>query len=214
MSYRAYLFDLDGTLVDTAPDLMRALNHALAAAGIAPVDEALTRHWVGHGVRAMLRAAFEHHGVSLPDPRLDELEAACVAYYGSHIADHSKPYPGVVRTLEELSKAAPLAVVTNKPTPLSEELLDALAMRSFFQRVVGRGSAMKPKPDAAPALHACEELGVSPTEALFVGDSQPDVDCARAAGCAVVVVRYGYSHGTPPECLGADRVIDSFSDLL
>lgn len=214
MSYRAYLFDLDGTLVDTAPDLMRALNHALAEAGMAPVDEALTRHWVGHGVRAMLKAAFEHHGVCLPESRLDALEAACVGYYGSHIADHSKPYPGVVRSLEELSAAAPLAVVTNKPTGLSEELLDALALRSFFKLVVGRGSAPKPKPDAAPALLACERLGVSPADALFVGDSQPDVDCARAAGCDVVVVRHGYSHGTPPQCLGADRVIESMRDLL
>lgn len=214
MSRQAYLFDLDGTLVDTAPDLMRALNHALAGAGVAPADEALTRHWVGHGVRAMLGAAFEHHGVALPASRLDELEAGCVAYYSSHIADHSKPYPGVVRTLAELSKSAPLAVVTNKPTRLSEELLDALDMRCFFRLVVGRGSTAKPKPDAAPALHACEGLAVSPADALFVGDSDVDVRCARAAGCGVVVVRHGYSHGTPPECLGADRVVDSFLDLL
>ena len=211
---QGYLFDLDGTLVDTAPDLMRALNHALATVDLPPVDEALTRHWVGHGVRAMLQAAFAHHAQDLAPERVDVLEASCVGYYGAHVADHSRPYPHVMETLAVLAERAPLAVVTNKPTALSESLLEALDMARFFRVVVGRGTTAKPKPDAAPVLHACESLGVDPASALFVGDSETDVACARAAGCAVAIYRHGYNHGIAPEALGADRVIDSFADLV
>lgn len=211
---QGYLFDLDGTLVDTAPDLMRALNHALATVDLPPVDEALTRHWVGHGVRAMLQAAFAHHAQDLAPERVDALEACCVGYYGAHVADYSRPYPHVMETLAVLAERAPLAVVTNKPTALSESLLEALDMTRFFGVIVGRGTTAKPKPDAAPALHACESLGVDPAAALFVGDSETDVACARAAGCAVAIYRHGYNHGIAPEALGADRVIDSFADLV
>ena len=87
-------------------------------------------------------------------------------------------------------------------------------MGRFFRAIIGRGTAAKPKPDAAPALLACESLGVEPAAALFVGDSDTDVACARAAGCPVVVYRHGYNHGIDPERLGADRVIDSFADLV
>ena len=213
MSYRGYLFDLDGTLVDTAPDLQLALNHTLAADGLGAVDLALTRHWVGHGVRAMLRAAFAHHGQTADAARLDAMQETCVDYYREHIADFSRPYAGVVETLETLGARAPLAVVTNKLASLSERLLEALALSPYFRVVVGRDTAAKPKPDAAPALFACERIGCPPGEALFVGDSQTDVDCARAAGCPVVVYRHGYNHGQAPEAMGADAVIDSFAEL-
>ena len=212
-AYNGYLFDLDGTLVDTAPDLMRALNHVLAKAGLETVDEDLTRHWVGHGVRAMLAAAFEHHGTKVRQRRLDALFDACLAYYGDHVADHSRPYPTVVETLTRLAERVPLAVVTNKPEGLTDSLLAALDLTRFFGSVVGRGTTGKHKPDAEPALHACRELGVAPRAALFVGDSETDVLCARAAGCRVAIVRYGYSHGRDPATLGADQVIESLADL-
>lgn len=213
-AYSAYLFDLDGTLVDTAPDLMRALNHVLGQSRLPLVDEALTRHWVGHGVRAMLSAAFEYHGAAIPEARLDDLFAACIAYYGEHIADFSKPYPTVVDTLDSLAERSRLGVVTNKPVDLSERLLDALDLSRFFGVVIGRGSTRNPKPHAEPALAACRQLAVDPRDALFVGDSATDVACARAAGCDVVTYRYGYNHGRDPETLGADGVVDSFAALL
>ncbi len=209
----AYLFDLDGTLVDTAPDLMRALNHALDEAEMPPASPPLARHWVGHGVRAMLEAAAAHHGRTLSDAELDRLEGRCLDHYAAHIADHSTPYPTVLTTLAALADR-PLAVVTNKLTAYSERLLAALDLRRFFRLVVGRGGAMPPKPDPAPARHACAGLGVAAADALFVGDSATDVACARAAGCRVVVYRHGYSQGIAPEALGADAVIDSFKELL
>ncbi len=214
MNYRAYLFDLDGTLVDTAPDLSRALNHTLASAGLEPVDEALTRHWVGHGVRAMLEAAFRHQGLAATDADLDQNQALLLDYYAAHIADHSTPYPTVVDTMTTLARRAPLAVVTNKPTDLSVRLLDALDLSRFLQVVVGRGTTARFKPDPAPALYACEQLGQSPRNSLFVGDSETDVLCARASGCGIVLYRYGYNHGRDPDSLGADRVIDSARDLV
>ena len=214
MSYSAYLFDLDGTLVDTAPDLSRALNHTLSLAGLAAVDESLTRHWVGHGVRAMLEAAFDHLGLRPAAGDLDRHQATLVDHYAAHIADYSQPYSTVVDTLRILAERAPLAVVTNKPTDLSNRLLAALDLHRFFRVVVGRGSTKRFKPDPQPALFACERIGMPPRQALFVGDSETDVRCARAAGCPVVLYRYGYNHGKDPDDLGADRVIDSFDALV
>ncbi|MDE0191377.1 MAG: phosphoglycolate phosphatase [Gammaproteobacteria bacterium] len=214
MSYAAYLFDLDGTLVDTAPDLSRALNHTLAREGLREVDESLTRHWVGHGVRAMLGAAFEHLGVRAEANELDRHQAALVDHYAAHIARYSLPYPTVVETLTALAARAPLAVVTNKPTHLSNRLLDALDLARYFEVVVGRGSTANFKPHPEPALYACDQLGAAIEHALFVGDSETDVLCARAAGCDIVLYRHGYNHGKDPEHLGADRVIDSFDALV
>ena len=214
MSYEAYLFDLDGTLVDTAPDLSRALSHTLALAGLGDVDESLTRHWVGHGVRAMLEAAFEHLGVRAEAGELDRHQALLVDHYAAHIADHSLPYPAVVETLTALAARAPLAVVTNKPTDLSNRLLDALDLARHFEVVVGRGSTANFKPHPEPALYACDRLGAAVEHALFIGDSETDVLCARAAGCDIVLYRHGYNHGKDPDHLGADRVIDSFDALV
>ena len=146
MQPEAYLFDLDGTLIDTAPDLSNALNHALAAAGIAPVTEALTRHWVGHGVRAMLGAAFEHHDLEPEEDRFEEFVAVLLTHYERHIADCSRPYPTVVETLKALGERAPLAVVTNKPFRFTELLLEALDLTHHFATVIGGDTATKPKP--------------------------------------------------------------------
>lgn len=211
--YRGYLFDLDGTLIDTAPDLTAALNHALDRAGCAPVDEALTRHWVGHGALVMIQQALAHHG------RTADAEAQMLDdfldYYRRHIAVHSRPYPHVVDTLDALAAGgAALAVVTNKRESLTRPLLDALNLTCAFGAIVGGDTAARPKPAADPALHACAALGLAPDDVLFVGDSRTDVDCARAAGCDVVCVPDGYRHGVPAHELGADAVIDSFLDLV
>ncbi|MFW6092742.1 MAG: phosphoglycolate phosphatase [Pseudomonadota bacterium] len=210
--FAGYLFDLDGTLVDTAPDIGAALNHALTRSGLTPVDHALTRHWVGHGARVLIEQALAHQNAMEGD--VDRLLDRFIEHYESHIADHSTPYPDVEATLAELREAgARLAVVTNKRTTLTHALFDALGWHENFDVIVCGDTAARPKPAADPALHACAALALDPGEALFVGDSETDVACARAAGCPVVCVPDGYNHGVAPDALGADAVIRSISHL-
>jgi len=211
--YPAYLFDLDGTLVDSAPDIHAALNHVLEHQGLAPVDLALTRDFVGMGSRALITRALDHHGA--PDTNPEPLLERFLDYYENHIAVHSTPFPNTIETLQALRKrGARLAVVTNKYGHLTEAVLTNLKLRDFFASVVASDTTANPKPAADPALHACRELGVAPEDALFIGDASPDVGCARAAGCPVVVRRDGYNNGIPPTELGADAVIDSISELV
>jgi len=216
--YAAYLFDLDGTLVDSAPDITAALNAALNAVDKPVVDEALTRHWVGHGSRVLIERALAHVDAAnaVADERtMARAMDAFIAHYRGHIADASRPYPGVADALDALTQhGARLAVVTNKLSSLSEQLLLALRLRPYFAVVVGGDTLAKRKPDAAPALYACRHMNVIASDALFVGDSTTDVETARAAGCPVVCVRDGYNQGTPAEQLGADGVIDSLIELL
>jgi phosphoglycolate phosphatase len=211
--YRGYLFDLDGTLVDTAPDINGAMNAALTAAGLRPVDEALTRHWVGYGSRILMEQALDHQ--QHPHDGLEALLADFIAYYTEHIADHSRPYPGVTEVLHALKlEGSSLAVVTNKLTRLSVPLLNALDLAPLFDCIVCGDTAARAKPAPDPALYACQALSLSVKEVLFVGDSETDVSCARAAGCDVVCVADGYNHGVAPAELGADAIIDSFKDLV
>ena len=213
--YAAYLFDLDGTLVDTAPDIMAGLNVTLAAHGHDPVDEARTRDWVGRGVAALIQHALDHRGQPEPPPDvIDAMIARFRDHYARHIADRGGPYPGVREALDGLHGGAALAVVTNKPERLTKLLLDALDLTRYFGVVVAGDTLPVAKPAPDPALHACEVLGVPASRALFVGDSATDVACARAAGCDVVCVSYGYRAGTPPEDLGADRIVDSLTALI
>ena len=210
--YKAYLFDLDGTLIDTAPDLNVALNHCLVAAGLAPVNETLTRHWVGHGARVMIQQALDFQSAQhATQPLFD----AFIAYYEQHSAVLSAPYPSVVATLDQLLAAGSvLGVVTNKLERLSERLLTDIGLRDYFDVVIGGDSTATPKPNPAPVFKALGALNVEACDALFVGDSQTDVLAAQAANLAVVCMREGYNHGIDVTTLNADAVIDSFTELL
>lgn len=214
-AYDAYLFDLDGTLVDTAPDIMAALNVALLEHGCPAVDEALTRHWVGHGIARLMEQALAWHGESHPPPaRYESMLRRFRERYRVHIADLGSPYPGARQALDRLHGRAGLGVVTNKLAFLTTPLLAAVGLAEYFGVVVSGDTLPHPKPAPDPALFACETLGVAPERTLFVGDSTTDVECARAAGCPVYCVRGGYSHGVAAEDLGADRVIDSLTALI
>ena len=221
--FEAYLFDLDGTLVDSAPDIHAALNHALTQAGLPSVALSLTRDFVGTGSKALINLALTHiaqHQMGQnkeniedvnPEPMLENF----LNYYENNIAVYSQPFPGTRKTLATLkNRGAKLSVVTNKYVGLSELVLNQLELREYFTCVVGSETTPHPKPAADPALHACRELEVAPENALFVGDASPDVGCARAAGCEVVVRREGYNNGVPASELGADAVIDAISELL
>jgi len=213
--YQAYLFDLDGPRVDSAPDLHATLNVILQEEGCDPVTLNAVRAFIGEGARRLLERSLEAQG-ERPDPaRLDRLLDRYLAYYGSHIADHSQVYPGVRHTLATLQAAgAGLAVVTNKFEHLAHQVLDALELSAFFPVVLGGDSLPERKPSAAPLLEACARLAAAPEATLMVGDSRTDIAAARAAKISVLCVPYGYNHGELIEAAGADGIIPDLSALL
>ena len=207
------VFDLDGTLVDTAPDLIGTLNLMLADAGLPTVPPASARHLVGRGARHLLEHGFREAGADLSRERADALAERFVDLYLERIADESRPFEGVEAALDELAAAgARLAVCTNKLTGLSNALLDALGLASRFAAVLGPDAAARRKPDADHLLRTIERAGGDPARAVMVGDSETDVGAARNAGVPVIVVSFGYTE-IPPQELGADVLIDRYADL-
>lgn len=207
----ALVFDLDGTLVDTAPDLLGALNAVLLGEGRPPVNHANLRHLVGFGARTMLAEAFKLTGDAAAADRLPGLVDAFIAHYRKHIAVASRPFPDVVETLEALTKSgARLGVLTNKPQELTDLLLAALKLDRLFGAIHGAGRYGYSKPDARVFRHVVDELGGG--RALMIGDSATDVATARAAGVPVILVSYGYTP-EPAETLGADAVAAAFSQV-
>ena len=215
-AYLGYLFDLDGTLVDTAPDLQDALNHALGTVGLPEVDLAMTRRWVGFGGRVMLKQAMasfsqaegNHHDI-------EQLYRSFLDAYRTQTSQKSQPYPSVVETLQQLlQRSVRMAVVTNKAEHLALKCLDELDLTKYFNVVVGGDTMQVAKPAAEPALYACNELAVDVAETLFVGDSRTDLECARNAGCDVAILEDGYHGADDPHTLGADAVLTSFNELL
>ncbi len=207
----AFIFDLDGTLVDTAPDLLGALNAILIREGRAPVDHADLRHLVGHGSRVMLAEAFAMTGAAMDEARLPALVDDYIAQYRQHVAVASRPFPGVAETLAALQAAgARLGVLTNKPQELTDLLLPALGLERYFAAVHGAGRYGYSKPDARVFHHVVDELGGGP--ALMIGDSITDLQTARAAQVPVILVSYGYTP-EPAHMLGADAVTDDFTEI-
>jgi phosphoglycolate phosphatase len=207
------VFDLDGTLIDTAPDLVGALNFLLAREGIATRPLAEVRGMIGQGARALIARGFAAAGAPLDEPRLSALFVDFIAHYLAHIADGSRPFPGVVAAMDVLAaEGARLAVCTNKRTDLSVALLDALELTGRFEVVVGADAAPAPKPAGAHLTATLERAGGTVGRAVMVGDSASDAGAARAAGVPLVLVSFGYTE-TPASELGADVLIDHFDDL-
>jgi phosphoglycolate phosphatase len=207
----ALIFDLDGTLVDTAPDLLGALNAVLLRENRRPVDHAALRHLVGFGARTMMIEAFKMTGQPMDEARAPALVDAFIAHYEKHIAVASIPFPGVRETLAHWQAAgARMGVLTNKPQQLTELLIPAVGLAKYFKAIHGAGRYSYNKPDARVFHHVTEELGGGP--ALMIGDSATDVATARAANAKVILVSYGYSP-EPAATLGADAVVDRFSDI-
>lgn len=206
------VFDLDGTLVDTAPDLMASLNGVLASIELPPVTLADTKGIVGQGARAMIERGLRQLGEPDGKHDLDVLLETFIAHYEQHIAVHSRPYPGLIEALDVLTgRGFALAVCTNKMERLARRLLDELALTERFAAIVGGDTAARPKPAPDPVLLAIEMSGDGP--AVMVGDSIADASSARAAGVPCILVGFGYTD-RPAETLGADRVIDHFDRLV
>ena len=209
----AIIFDLDGTLVDTAPDLVAALNSVLTAEGYAPIGTADLRHLVGHGVRAMFEHAFVRAAANLPPDRMAELTDRFLSYYRANIAQGSKPFPRVPETLDRLAVAgAGLGVCTNKAQDLTELLLNQLSLSHHFPAVIGGGRTPYNKPDPRHIFEVVKALNGHCRRAVFVGDSAIDVQAARAADIPVIAMSYGYTP-VPANELGADAVLDDFAKL-
>jgi len=209
----AVIFDLDGTLVDTAPDLTRSLNKVLADIGRPAVAEDTVRHLIGLGARKLIERGLDATGGAAGGAGLDDLLARFLSHYRAHIADYSQPFPGAVKMLNDLRRQGMgLAICTNKSEALARRLLEALDLLDYFPTVIGGDSLARKKPDPAPLLAAITGLGASPCRAVMVGDSETDVRAARAARVPVIAVSFGYTR-TAPAALGADAVIDRLEAL-
>jgi len=212
--FDAVLFDLDGTLIETAPDLCGALNHTLAKAGRKGVELGQVRQMIGDGARVMLRLGLEATGRTPDDEEIDLWFAALLDYYWKHVADESFAFPGVRPALDRLRAAGlKLAVCTNKPHRLSNHLFEQLKMSHYFDAVLGGDSLPVRKPNADHVLGTLEAIGVASDRAVMVGDSANDLNVARNAGIPVILVTFGYTT-VPVQELGADALIDHFDQLL
>jgi len=207
------VFDLDGTLVDSAPDLVATLNVIFGRNGLPPVAYDAARNMVGGGARAMIGRGLAAEGRTLGEAEVDRLVRDFIDYYGAHIADHSRPFPGLEAALDELAAAGcRLAVCTNKLEWLSLRLLDAFALSKRFVAICGADTFGLRKPDPELLRLTLARAGGSPDRAVMVGDSLSDIATARAAGVPVVAVDYGYTE-TPVGELGPDRVIGALPEL-
>jgi phosphoglycolate phosphatase len=208
------VFDLDGTLVETAPDLIRATNHVLAIAGLAPVEPAAIRPSISFGGRAMIVQALEIRGAPLPEAEVDRLLEAFLEHYAANIAVESHPFPGLEAALDTLQAAgATLAVCTNKREGMSRLLLETLGLAGRFKAIAGRDTFPVHKPHPDHLTGAIRLAGGDVARAVMVGDSETDILTARSAGVPVIGVPFGYT-ATPIEDLYPDVVIGHYDELV
>jgi 2-phosphoglycolate phosphatase len=209
----AVLFDLDGTLIDTAPDMARTVNEMRRRRGLEAVPLEQVRPFVSHGARGMITSAFR---ITTADPQFQAMREEFLQIYADNICVDSQLFPGMERLLAHLEERdVAWGVVTNKFERLARPLLDALQLSDRASIIVGGDTCPRPKPYPDPLLHAAAELSVVPARTLYVGDDKRDVDAARAAGMRVVVAGYGYlGDGDPPVLWGADAILDSPGAVL
>jgi len=207
------VFDLDGTLVDTAPDLAEATNYVLKTLGLDPVNELEIRQFVGHGALAMIDGAVKAHGRKLSERELHDLFEVFLTYYSAHIADYSVPYPHVVASLDDLKAAgATLAVCTNKMEQQAQQVLKAMKLDGYFSAVTGRDSLGAYKPDPRHLTGTIARAGGNADSSIMIGDSETDIRTAKAARVPIVAVSFGYSID-PVASFGPDAIIDDYREL-
>jgi phosphoglycolate phosphatase len=207
------VYDLDGTLADTAPDLTGALNAVLTHEGLAPLSVESTRSMLGEGGRALIKRGFAISGRKLAPRKLEALFGDFLAHYNVHIAERTRLYPGVEEGLDSLARAGwRQAICTNKMEGSAKNLMGKLGVAGFFAFVCGQDTFGVGKPDPTPLLGTIAASGGTVGRAVMVGDSATDIKTARAAGLPVIAVDYGYSD-VPVTDLGPDRVISRFVEL-
>ncbi|MDE1990492.1 MAG: phosphoglycolate phosphatase [Betaproteobacteria bacterium] len=214
---RFIMFDLDGTLVDTASEIAEAVNRTLAEAGLPPLPADQIRNWIGKGTAWLFGNALGAATQGREGPKstlFEQLYPRFIHHYAAVNGEYSAPYPGAQAVLKELRQAGcRLGVVTNKERSLTLQLLERHALSTQFDVVVAGGDTPQGKPSPLPLQLALERAGVEQEEALFVGDSSNDVQASRNAGVAVWAFNHGYNHGEPIAAAGPDAVLDSFEEL-
>jgi phosphoglycolate phosphatase len=213
MVIKTVLFDLDGTLADTAPDLAFALNTLLKEHGRAPLPYDIIRPVASHGGLALVQLGFS---ITADDPQMTPLRTRLLEIYRAHIARETRLFPGMPEVLDALAlRGCNWGVVTNKPAFLTEPLLDALDVRKDASCVVSGDTTANRKPHPEPMLLACRQTGSQPDECLYIGDAERDIEAGRAAGIKTLVALFGYlGAGDRPEKWGADGMIRTPQEIL
>lgn len=212
LGHFSFCFDLDGTLIDTAPDLVRVLNAVIAEEGLTETEFSEARKAVGYGSRALINGALARESKTLPEVRIDELQQLFLKLYAEDICQLSTPFPGVVDTLKALKlRGAELSVCTNKPGYLARPLIEKLGLSALFVRTVGGDDLVRNKPYADHIWKAAGHRG-GRRKIIMVGDSRPDVLSARNAKVPSILMAYGYST-IPVVKLGADRILRNFREI-
>ena len=212
MAINALVFDLDGTLVDSAGDIAEAVNLTLEALALPRVSEATVRSWIGEGVRNLVSTALANAGSALT---LEEVMSVFMGHYKACLLRSPRLYDGVGEALTALQALGlPMAICTNKPSALVPPLLEHLGIAGYFAHIVGGDTLPQRKPSPEPVLHAARLLGHAPAQCLMVGDSATDLEAANAAGMPIALVRYGYPRDLDLDAAGAVAVIDDMRELL
>ncbi|QJQ95370.1 MULTISPECIES: phosphoglycolate phosphatase [Halomonadaceae] len=218
-------FDLDGTLVDSVPDLAAAVDAVLLAQGLLPAGERKVRDWVGNGSRVLIERALsdafrrsDSDDLVASDLGKDVLEQAhqgFLFHYGQAPSTRTRLYPGVRDALEALAKRGlPMALVTNKPHTFIAPILESFAIAHYFTLCLGGDSLSFKKPDPAPLLHVASHFGMAPRRCLMVGDSRHDITAGKRAGFRTLAVPYGYNHGEPVSDACPDAMVESLAELV
>ncbi|MDW8280657.1 MAG: phosphoglycolate phosphatase [Myxococcales bacterium] len=212
-AYGFVILDLDGTLVDSAPDLCAALGRTLGELGLPPPELSAVRSMIGDGQRVLIERALRHAGGPEATARIDEALLRFRAHYGAHLTEHTVPYPGVVGTLARLAREVPLAVATNKPGAWARQMVAELGLSPYLRWVLGEDDVGRRKPDPLLLLTLCDRAGVPLERSLYVGDSLVDAHTAEAAGMDFCLCTWGYG-GQGIAAVRARHRLDAFGQLV
>ena len=213
MALKAVIFDLDGTLIDTAPDLTASANHILNAHGRRSVSVDEVRVMVGHGARKLIERGFERTGDAAPPEEMDGMFSRFLEYYMDNIAVHSALYPGMQKLLDRCqANGIAMAVCTNKPEALSVKLINTLGLAHYFGAITGPDTIGVAKPDPAPYMHTLKVIDTPVEHSVMIGDSATDIATAKAAGVPVIAVTFGYTD-THVSAFDPDYMVDHCDEI-